>query len=167
MTDLQSPETKNKIIKIGKYQLPLTSDHLDQMDGQFHDIRLDPISFFFEYRRIKFKCSCHHKTSDGLPILTLAAKLGAIPFTAQSALGRRAALTIVKAAHAHLKGAITLHKDIIVFKHSQPVETPVTSTILVSGIVTSIHQLDPYLNLLGEVIGLPRRTPPPTSPPKG
>ena len=153
MTDSQPEQTPVKSIKIGKYTLPLGDQTLDGVDAKFHDISLEPIEFSFEYQRVRFKCSCFNARAGSPPTFTLTAILGSIPFTAQSALARRAALMIVKAANSDLNGTIRLVKGKIVFGHVSPIETPVSSTILVTAIVTAIARIKPYLTFLAEVTG--------------
>ena len=52
-----------------------------------------------------------------------------------------------------MNGTIRLFKGKIVFGHVSPIETPVSSTILVTAIITAIARIKPYLTFLAEVTG--------------
>ena len=144
---------KAKTIRIGKYTLPLNDDSLDGLAGEVHDLSLEPIEFSFQYLKFKFKCTCFDTNPGSPPIFTLTSNLCGIPFTAQSPTARHASLMIVKAANAHLNGAIRLVEGNVVFGTFSQIESPVTSTILVTAIATSLAKIKPYLELLREVLG--------------
>ena len=153
MISIEKNALEARTLRIGKYTLPLSGDSLEGLEGEVHDLSLEPIEFYFEYLKFKFKCTCFDTNPGSPPIFTLTSNMGPVPFTAQSPVARHAALTIVKAANTHLNGAVRLVEGNMVFGTFSPIESQVTSTILVTAIVTAIHRIKPYLELLREVLG--------------
>ena len=156
MIGIQIDGDKGKTIKIGKYTLPLRAS-LEGFEAEVHDLSLEPIEFHFEYLRFKFKCTCFDINPGSPPIFTLTSDLGAVPFTAQSPYARYAVLTIVKSALAHLNGTVRMVDGRIAFAAFHPIESPVTSTSLVSAIANALVKVKPYLELLAEINGGIRR----------
>ncbi len=144
-----------KTISVGGFALPVSEDAMKEMGEAVHNISLAPIVFSFEYCRIKFRCTCN-ESAQGQPKLTLYGRLGGVPFTAESTIGRLAALTVVKAANRDLNGMIGLEDGTIILNHQIAIPSPVTATSLISAIVTTLARATPYISLLFEIIGAPK-----------
>ena len=144
---------QSETIKIGGFSLPITADSLKDLKGG-QTVTLEPIVFNFEFRHIKFKCTCDDDAM-GDPIFCLSGRLGAIPFTAESPYARMAAITIANAAERHLDGAIQIANGHITVTLKKKIASPVTATSLVSSIVVTLTKLAPYLSLLGEIVRPP------------
>jgi len=159
--------TTAKTINVGGFNLPLSDGAIKDLSESLHDITLEPIVFTFEYRQIKFRCTCDDD-EQGKAKLGLFAKLGRIPFTAETPYGRMAALTIAKAANRDLKGIIGVNDGAIILNDIKTIPTPVTATGLISAIVVAIGSVMPYVSLLFEIIGppLPKTALPPLPHPK-
>ena len=148
--------TQPRTIKIGKYTLPMSPESFGSEGHGDYCVRPEAILFDFSYRQLWFRCQCDAGNSNTAQI-NLYGCLGAIPFTAESPYARTNAIAIANAASRHLHGAITIADGYIVFNQKNAVESPVTSVILVSAIVTALTKLNPYITLLGDIVRPPSR----------
>ena len=142
-----------KTVRIGKYTLPVHADVVEDPNVEVHDVSLEPIEFYFDYLRFKFKCTCFNMVPDTPPVFTLTSNLCAIPVAAESSHARYAVLKVVKEANLFLNGAVRLVDGDVAFAAFHPVESPVTSTILVTAIAKALAPAKPYLQLLADVGG--------------
>jgi multisubunit Na+/H+ antiporter MnhC subunit len=147
---------KSRTLNIGGHTLPISTEALTELNLAEHDLSQHPISFDFKYRRILFKCTCDHQTV-GQAMVHLNARIGAVPFTAQSPYARSTTLAIAQAAHQHLGGTISIKNGYVFFEIQNPMTSPVTSASLMTAIVIAIARINPYLALLSEIIPPPPR----------
>ena len=140
----------SKTVRIGKYTLPVCADVIADPSVDVHDVTQEPIEFYFEFLTFKFKCTCFNMIPEAPPVFTLTASLCAIPTSSDA---RYAVLSIVKEANQVLNTAIRLVENDVAFAAFHPVESPVTSTILVTSIAKALARAKPYLQLLAEANG--------------
>ena len=152
-------------INIGGYTLPVGLESLRQVEDSVGQSPFSPIAFTFDFRGIKFRCTCTEVAPNEL-LFSLSGRLGPLPFTAESPYARMAAQTIVQSAGRHLNGAINVADGHVVVAMKSDLHPPINATTLVSTIITVLSKITPYISLLTEIGCTPRRSSLPRSHPK-
>jgi len=108
--------------------------------------------FDFTFRDIPFQGLV--RRDDGGGRLTLTARIGHIPFSAQAPLERRQVLQIIASANnaTPLSWKTTPQQELVLTGEC-PLETPLTPAEIVAGITFLILQSKDYIDLILEVLG--------------
>ena len=142
------------VITIGGIALPIGATAAEMVDQVTTEVKLAPIRFSFDFRMVRFTCNCED-LADGTVRVRVAARVGIIPFTAESTSARATVITIAQQAERELGGGIALVNGYIVAQFKAILRKPISATSIISAVTVFLIRLGPYLELLGEVIELP------------
>jgi hypothetical protein len=145
---------EQSVITIGGITLPLGTTAADMVDQVTTQVKLAPIRFTFDYRQVRFTCNCDDR-EDGTIAVKLVARLGIVPFTAESAAARSAVQTIADSARRDLNGGVSISEGYVVAQFQTSLAKPISATSIISAVAITLIRLNPYLGLLGEIIELP------------
>ena len=134
------------------FPLEVNSLYVDA-DGELN--RIDPrersFGFTFECLGLRFSASTRVRKNELW--LKLAAKVGPIPYTAESLTRRRDALAIMRATLALPHGKLGLTRDShIEVSGEVPLQEPLTPVNVVSAAAQLVLQVKPYVTLLSDFV---------------
>ena len=115
------------------------------------DPRERPFGFTFECLGLRFSASTRVRRTRLW--LKLAAKIGPVPYTAESLARRREALAIIRATLALPHGKLGLTRDgHIEVSGEVPLREPFTPVNVVSAAAGLVLEIKPYVTLLGDFV---------------
>jgi hypothetical protein len=155
--DKDAPSSASAVEVLSQTAMPVEVGDVELDEQGFVRQRTNdqPIRFDFVYRGVTFHAELPVDCEDGL--LTLRAVVGVIPYSAENAVGRRAAWTIL--AHARLaRGKLWCDNHMRVHMELRAVPSrPRTPVNVVATVVSLLMDALPYLDLLNVALRRPRR----------
>jgi hypothetical protein len=141
------PKSSEFSISIGELQLPLDITSIVQTQpGQLAPGAQREFSFRFRWRETGFTVRC--KSQDGQASAHIAATLGSLPFSAESALQRHYLTEIHRGSVEHLGPIIALSKGRFMLDTTLTLEAPITAVGLIAELTRFLLPLRPYIELM-------------------
>lgn len=143
-----------RITQLAETAFPLEVNSLFiDAEGELNriDPRERPFGFRFEYLGLRFAAST--RVRKGKLWLQLTAKVGPIPYTAESQDRRRDALAIMRASLALPHGRLGVSRDRQIEVAGEfPLSEPLTPVSVVSAAAELVLEIKPYLALLTDFV---------------
>ena len=150
-----------RITRLAETAFPLEVNSLYvDADGELNriDPRERPFGFRFECLGLRFVAAT--RVRKGALLLQLTAKVGPIPYTAESQDRRRDALVIMRSSLAlqHIKMGMSRDRQIEVVGEF-PIAEPLTPISVVSAATELVLEIKPYITLLADFVTTASRRP--------
>jgi hypothetical protein len=130
-----------------KLPIPLQRLKIDADGNLVHQSVDGPVRFEFSFRDIAFTAQFEER--DGAAQLRLVGDLGNLPFSAEARIARHNILAIVKAANQVTgESFYVTEQGRLLLRRAAMLENPVTGPGLITGVVSALHMINEYLDLV-------------------
>jgi hypothetical protein len=133
----------------GAETLPIPLQRLKiDADGKLVHQSVDgPVRFEFSFRDIAFTAQFEER--DGAAQLRLVGDLGNLPFSAEGRIARHNILAIVKSANQVTGDSFHVtEQGRLLLRRAAMLENPVTGSGLITGVISALHMINAYLDLV-------------------
>jgi hypothetical protein len=130
-----------------KLPIPLQRLKIDDEGNLTHHSEDGPVRFEFSFREIAFTGQFEER--DGIAQLRLVGDLGNLPFSAEAKVARQNILAIVKSANQVTGDSFFVtEQGRLLLRRAAMLEHPVTGPGLITGVISALHMINAYLDLV-------------------